>query len=129
MSNDVTTLYLNFHYADTSQSRHNTPHRVPFLPVTCQTHLHRRLDDLLLLDLLAKDGVKEERGGTVVDQPGRLLQGLQIRPLLTHGYCTTEGYDGETAEATLYSGIKSTGLRIVAHRRQTQQRDIKDSAH
>lgn len=39
-------------------------------------YLCRRLDNLFLLDLFAEDGVEKERGGTVVDQPGRLLQYL-----------------------------------------------------
>lgn len=41
-----------------------------------QSYLDRRLDDLLFLDLFAEHGVKEKRGGAVVDQPGRLLQDL-----------------------------------------------------
>lgn len=41
-----------------------------------------RLDKLLLLDLLAEEGVEKEWSGAVVHQPGRLLEGLQVRPLL-----------------------------------------------
>lgn len=47
-------------------------------------YLHRRLNNLLLLDLLPEHRVKQEGGGAVVDQPGRLLQDLQVCPLLTH---------------------------------------------
>ena len=41
-----------------------------FVGVRLKTYLHWRKDDLFLLNLFAKDGVKEKRGGTVVDQPG-----------------------------------------------------------
>lgn len=54
---------------------------VTFPLVGWKTNLFQRLNNLFLLDLLAEDGVKEQRGGTVVDQSGRLLQGLQICPL------------------------------------------------
>lgn len=46
-----------------------------------KSYFNWRLDKLLLLDLLAEGGIKEERSGTVVDQPGRLLEGLQVCPL------------------------------------------------
>lgn len=55
-----------------------------FLNYYRDPYFHWRLDELLFLDLLAEDGVKQERSGTVVDQPGWLLEGLQICPLLTH---------------------------------------------
>lgn len=56
-----------------------------FIPTELQNrYLHWGLSHLFFLDLLAKERVKEKRGGTVVDQPGRLLQGLQICPLWTN---------------------------------------------
>lgn len=117
--------------------RHQLIKTQPPLPATShwirrQTYLYWRLNDLLLLDLLAEDGVKEERRGTVVDQPGRLLQGLQICPLLRDPWLlslkdklvTLQRVKFERSGmivvhkniTTSYSRIKSTGLHIVAHR-------------
>lgn len=48
------------------KARKNLP--VTFLLVRWETYLHQRLNNLLLLDLLAEDGVKEQRRGAVVDQ-------------------------------------------------------------
>lgn len=73
---------------------------VAFLWVRWQTYLYWRLNNLFLLDLLAEDRVKEERSGTVVDQPGRLFQGLQICSLLTHPWLfLTIGYDDDNDPA------------------------------
>lgn len=69
----IFSLYMN------KKVKMNLP--VTFPLVGRKTNLFQRLNNLFLLDLLTEDGVKEQRGGTVVDQAGRLLQSLQICPL------------------------------------------------
>lgn len=94
------------------------PLPLTFLGVRQKTYLHWWRDNLFLMNLFAEDGVKEKRGGTVVDQPGRLLQGLQICPLLTNRWllslktATLEVSRGFTI-TILHPRKKSTGL----HRR------------